>query len=119
METFVYISFFILYAFCGYLLYLNNKTLRKIQEQDIAHKKSLVEAGNAITETLRVAFDNLKRNTTDHNKINSKIVEHSGRIHRLEQYVGKSTRDIGRREENTNVPFETNKKRINNNEDEN
>jgi len=52
---------------------------------DDDHRKKLIEAGNAITETLRVAFENIKRHGTEMNKISSKNTEHRSRIHRLEQ----------------------------------
>jgi len=97
METFIYIAFFVLFGLCGYLIYQNMQLARKIIEQNIAHKKSLAEAGNAITETLRVAFDNLKKNTTEHGKFNSKFVEHNSRIHRLEQHISRTAKNFDKR----------------------
>lgn len=80
--------------FVGYLVYRTVQLDRKIKEQDIAHKKALAEAGNAITETLRVAFDNLKKNSNEHGKLNSKLVEHNSRIHRLEQHISRTAKNF-------------------------
>lgn len=66
---------------------------------DEAHKKSLTEAGNAITDTLRIAFDNLKRNSGEHNKINTKLTEHNSRIHRLEQHINRKPQEIEKKPE--------------------
>jgi hypothetical protein len=91
---FTYLLIFSLYAICGYLLHKQVKILRMLKEQDITHKKSLAEAGSAITETLKVAFDNLKKNSNDHNKFNTKIVEHNSRIHRVEQHISRTDKNF-------------------------
>lgn len=76
-----------------YLAYKAMQLQKQLNKLDKDHKKQLAEAGNAITDTLRVAFDNLKRNTGDHNKINSKLTEHNSRIHRLEQNMNRSLKE--------------------------
>lgn len=120
MDIFIYTSFFILFAFCGYLLYIANKMQRKLKEQDEKHRKALLEAGNAITETLHVAFDSLKKNASDHNKLNSKIVEHNTRIHRLEQHISRTAKNFNQRKMTADdeVPF-SRQKTNNTPEDEN
>lgn len=80
--------------FVGYLVYRTVQLDRKIKEQDIAHKKALAEAGNAITDTLKIVFENLKKNSSDHGKLNSKLVEHNSRIHRLEQHINRKNQQI-------------------------
>lgn len=85
METSIYIALFVLFVICGYLLYQHVQLERRVKEQDKAHKKALADAGSAITDTLKIAFDNLKKNSSEHNKVNNKLTEHTGRIHRLEQ----------------------------------
>jgi len=58
---------------------------KRLVKSDEVHRNALKEAGNAITETLSVAFDNLKKHTTTIAKHNSVLSEHTKRIHRLEQ----------------------------------
>lgn len=60
---------------------------------DKEHRKMIADAGMALTNTLKVAFDNLKRNNAEHNKINSKLTEYNSRIHRLEQHTNRSSRE--------------------------
>ena len=93
MEIFAYIMLFILVIANVYLILKGIALHKQLDRLDKEHKKQLTEAGNAITDTLRVAFDNLKRNNSDHNKINSKITEHNSRIHRLEQNINRSVKD--------------------------
>lgn len=85
MEALIYISFFILFGVCGYLMYQHVKLVRMLSEQDKNQKKALAEAGNAITDTLKVAFENIKRHGSEMNKLTSKYTETQSRIHRLEQ----------------------------------
>jgi hypothetical protein len=98
MESSIYIAFFALFVICGFLLYQHVQLERRLKEQDIAHKKALAEAGNAITDTLKVAFDNLKRNASDHSKINGKLTEQNSRIHRLEQHIGRTVRETSNKD---------------------
>lgn len=103
MEYTIYVQLLIIYAIGGFLLlqhlHLKKKIKKEMQEQDLAHKKSLAEAGNAITDTLKIAFDNLKKNANEHNKINGKITEHNSRIHRLEQNSSRTARELEKRDE--------------------
>ena len=82
-----------MFSVSGYFIYEMFRLNKALLKQNEDQKKALAEAGNAITETLRVAFDNLKRNTAEHNKINAKLNEHNSRIHRLEQYNNRNIRD--------------------------
>lgn len=87
MEMFMYISVFIIYALCGYLYYLHKQIDRKLKEQTETSKKALIEAGNALTETLRIAFDNLKRQGMKLDKTANKDTEYQSRFHRIEQNI--------------------------------
>lgn len=73
--------------------YQIKKLNKQLLEQNESHKKALATAGNAITDTLKVAFDQLKKNNSDHSKINSKLTEYNSRIHRLEQNMNRSVKD--------------------------
>lgn len=44
-----------------------------------------IESGNAITDTLKVAFENLKKTSNDQSKTNAKLAEYNSRLHRIEQ----------------------------------
>ena len=99
MEIIVYIILFVLLSLDVYLIYKSYKLEKRLNTQAQDQKKQLVEAGNAITDTLKIAFDNLKRNSSDHNKINAKISEHNSRIHRLEQHENRSVKGLTQREE--------------------
>jgi len=97
MEALIYIAFFVLFVLYGYLVHQHALLKRKLEEHNALQKKALAEAGNAITETLRVAFDNLKKNTNEHGKFNSKFVEHNSRIHRLEQHTSRTAKNVDQR----------------------
>lgn len=101
METSIYIAFFVLFVICGFLLYQHvqlERRINEVDEQNKANKKALSDAGNAITETLRVAFDNLKRHNAEINKISNKHSEYQSRLHRLEhasqQMMAKNSKNI-------------------------
>lgn len=51
---------------------------------------ALVEAGTALTDTLKIAFENIKKVSLANTKTQSKISDHAARIHRLEQHLQKS-----------------------------
>lgn len=99
MHPFLFMEYFTL-TLCALLIaysvrsyYQIKKLQQKIIEQDGVHKSALATAGNAITDTLKVAFDQLKKNNSDHSKINSKLTEYNSRIHRLEQNMNRSVKD--------------------------
>lgn len=85
--TFLYVTLFLLYGLVGYLFYINHRLNKQIQSQDISHKKALAEAGNAITDTLKIAFDNIKQHNVKLDKLNNKHTEYQSRFHRLEQHL--------------------------------
>ena len=85
--TFIYVALFLLYGVSGYLFYINHRLKKQIQSQDISHKKALAEAGNAITDTLKIAFDNIKQHNVKLDKLNNKHTEYQSRFHRLEQHL--------------------------------
>jgi gamma-glutamylcysteine synthetase len=93
MDILETILFVLLFSVSGYFIYEMFKLNKALIKQNEDQRKALAEAGNAITDTLRVAFDNLKRNTAEHNKINAKLNEHSSRIHRIEQHNNRNIRD--------------------------
>lgn len=94
METIIYIAFFVLFMLNGYFMYSHIKLKNVLKKQDIDHRKALVEAGNAITDTLKIVFENLKKNSSDHIKINTKLTEHSSKVHRLEQHINRKNQQI-------------------------
>lgn len=69
------------------MFYINHRLRKQIQSQDISHKKALAEAGNAITDTLKIAFDNIKQHNVKLDKLNNKHTEYQSRFHRLEQHL--------------------------------
>jgi ribosomal 50S subunit-associated protein YjgA (DUF615 family) len=83
----VYVILFLLLGLVSYLFYSNNKLNKLIKAQDVAHKKALAEAGNAITDTLKIAFDNIKQHNVKLDKLNNKNTEYQSRFHRLEQHL--------------------------------
>lgn len=87
-------------AYSCYKLYL---TLKKM---DKTHKTTVVENGNAITETLRIIFDNIKRQTSKVDKLSGKHTEYQSRFHRLEQHVQRLATNA---KETVELPKEENK----------
>ena len=69
------------------MFYINHRLKKQIQSQDISQKKALAEAGNAITDTLKIAFDNIKQHNVKLDKLNNKHTEYQSRFHRLEQHL--------------------------------
>ena len=96
--------------------YQIEKLKQKLIEQDDGHKRALATAGNAITDTLKVAFEQLKKNNSDHSKINSKTTELNSRLYRLEQRQIRSTRDDVKRSNNSNKAQSKNLTQENKNE---
>lgn len=56
-------------------------------KQSIEQKKALAEAGNAIADTLKVAFDNLKNQGFKIDKLNKKDTEYQSRFHKMENDI--------------------------------
>lgn len=81
-------------AMSTYMLLYNIHKIEQELKADVKKQKTnIIESGSAIADTLKVAFDNLKRNTSDHNKINSTLTEYNSRIHRLEQNHNRLVKD--------------------------
>lgn len=99
MDIIVYILVLLLIGLDAYLIRKTYTLEKKLNEKSTEHQKRLSDAGDAITDTLRVAFDNLKRNSNDHQKINAKLTEYNSRIHRLEQHIGRTEKEVADREE--------------------
>lgn len=69
------------------LYYRLRRTEKALRDEIQKNNKSLVEAGNAITDTLKVAFDNLKRVTHKQDKQTNEIHQTTNRVHRVEQQI--------------------------------
>jgi len=63
----------------------------------------LSEAGNAITDTLKIAFENLKKVSGNITKAQGKISDHEARLHRLEQGTQRAAGISARHEAIKNV----------------
>jgi hypothetical protein len=83
MNIFEYFLLFLLYFIVGYLIYQNIKLRRLIKRQELLGKKALDEAGQALTGTLKVAFDNIKRLMQKTDKISSTLKDHTEKIHSI------------------------------------
>lgn len=85
MNHFVYITLFVILLgeiYVSYKLYGLYKQLKKLEKET---RQDLNEAGGAISDTLKVLFDNLKRQNVKLDKISNKHTEYQSRFHRLEQ----------------------------------
>lgn len=69
------------------LYYRLRRTEKALRDEIQKNNKSLAEAGNAITDTLKIAFDNLKRTTHKQDKQTNELNQITGRIHRVEQQL--------------------------------
>lgn len=92
MDYFIIILCVLLVAFSVRTHYQIKKIHQKFIEQDESHKKALSEAGNAITDTLKVAFEQLKKNSVENNRTNNKITELNSKVHRLEHLQANNMR---------------------------
>lgn len=68
-----------------FYIYKIRPTQQSFQESLKKQKAMFIESGNAITDTLKVAFENLKKSSNDQHKTNAKLTEYNSRLHRLEQ----------------------------------
>ncbi len=76
-------------------LYLLDK---KSNEDWKKQREALAETGTAITDTLKVAFENLKKVSGTATKIQGKLTDHDSRLHRLEQIQQRTAGAEARRE---------------------
>jgi hypothetical protein len=60
---------------------------QRTDADDKKHNTKLVDAGNAITDTLRVAFEHLKKLASAGQKTQAKLTDHESRLRRIEQYM--------------------------------
>lgn len=67
------------------LYYKLRRTEKALRDELKKNNKSLVDAGNAITDTLKIIFDNLKRTTQKQDKQANELHQTTNRIHRIEQ----------------------------------
>jgi len=108
MNYFVYITLFIILLgeiYVSYKLYSLYKKLSKLEKES---KQQLNEAGSAISDTLRVVFDNLKRQSSKLDKLSNKHTEYQTRFHRLEQTTQRLA-STGEKETPTKQNLEENK----------
>jgi predicted phage gp36 major capsid-like protein len=68
-----------------FYIYKIRPTQQSFIESLKKQKMMFIESGNAITDTLKVAFENLKKTNNDQSKTNAKLTEYNSRLHRLEQ----------------------------------
>jgi len=68
-----------------FYIYKIRPTQQSFQESLKKQKVMFIESGNAITDTLKVAFENLKKTSNDQHKTSTKLTEYNSRLHRLEQ----------------------------------
>ena len=68
-----------------FYIYKIRPTQESFTESLKKQKMMFIESGNAITDTLKVAFENLKKISNDQSKTNAKLTEYNSRLHRLEQ----------------------------------
>ena len=69
------------------LFYRLVRTERALREEIQKNSRSLADAGNAIADTLKVAFDGIKRLTTKQDKQAVENNQITGRVHRIEQQL--------------------------------
>lgn len=80
------VSAFILWGISFYLyVQLKRRTVEEFQK----YNSKFIESGNAITDTLKVAFDNVKKSSRDLSQVQSSVTEHKAKIHRLEQHIAR------------------------------
>ncbi len=53
------------------------------------YNNKFVESGNTITEALKTAFDNVKKNNNSINKIESSLTEQNARVHKIERLLSR------------------------------
>ena len=67
------------------------KFKKRIEENFKKQNEKFVESGNAITDTLKVAFDNIKKNSNAISKLQSTLAEQNTKIYRIEQRLSRLT----------------------------
>ena len=80
---------------CTWMLYVHDV---KIGQSSEKHATDLKEAGNAIADVIKVIFDHLKKLSGEKLKTQSKLVDHSSRITRLEQQFHRANSIDAKRE---------------------
>lgn len=101
------VSLFILWGISFYLyIQLKRRTVQEFQK----YNNKFVESGNAITDTLRVAFDNIKKNTRSLSQLQSPLAELKARIHRVEQAVQRLPNTTAKPSVQSNQQQKTNQK---------
>ena len=66
-----------------YLLYKITKLQMRIKEMDKEHRKLVADAGMAITETMKVAFDNLKQLNQKHERLSVIVKDNKEKIQNI------------------------------------
>jgi peptidoglycan hydrolase CwlO-like protein len=83
MNSLQILLFVILFTLLGLSIYeifrLKNQLIKQSEDQ----KRSLSEAGNAITDALRTIFSNIKNINQKHERLNKNVKEIDERLQRL------------------------------------
>jgi predicted PurR-regulated permease PerM len=80
MNNLQILLFVILFTLLGLSIYEIVKVKKQLLQQNENQKRSLAEAGNAITDTLRTAFDNIKNINQKHERLNKSVKEIDSRL---------------------------------------
>ena len=83
----VWLTIGTLFVLWGTSLHLHIQLKRRTAEEFKKYNYKFVESGNAITDTLKVAFDNIKKNNRSLGQIQAPMSELKVRVHRVEQAV--------------------------------
>jgi Fic family protein len=83
MDNSIYFFILVLFVMAGYFHYRIIQLERKIKENNSKRAKELSDAGKAITETLRSAFDNIKVLNQKHERLNKNVKELETRFQSL------------------------------------
>jgi len=83
----IYIIFFVAFCIIFYILFdLNNK----IKHNNDTHRKAIIDAGAALTDALKIAFDHIKQINTRCENMRQQIGENRDKIHTIMSYQRKS-----------------------------
>jgi len=83
MDNSIYFFILVLFVMAGYFQYQIVQLERKQKENNSKRAKELSDAGKAITETLRTAFDNIKVINQKHERLNKSVKDLKVRLQNL------------------------------------
>jgi hypothetical protein len=79
----------VLFILWGISFYLYIQLKRRIAEEFKKYNNKFTESGNAVADAMKVAFDNIKKNTRSENTYQTSMTEVKARVHRLEQHISR------------------------------